>query len=121
TGLGLTDRTGVTVIAGDCLTADSLDTAINVMGPKAGLELIDNTPGTAAFIVRATDHGPELYESRQFKTFVVAPPNDQSNRPEHPATRLAAKGSTRSWRHGAATCRSDLRPRIRPCIFAEAP
>jgi thiamine biosynthesis lipoprotein len=71
TGLGLTDRTGVTVIAGDCITADSLDTAINVMGPQAGLRLIESTPGTAAFIVRATDHEPELYESRRFKTFVV--------------------------------------------------
>ena len=71
TGLGLTDRTGVTVIAGDCITADSLDTAINVMGPKAGLKLIENTPGTAAFIVRATDHEPEIYESPGFETFVV--------------------------------------------------
>jgi FAD:protein FMN transferase len=76
TGLGLTDRTGVTVIAGDCLTADSLDTAINVMGPKAGLEIIENTPGAAAFIVRATDHEPEIYESPRFKAFVVAAPND---------------------------------------------
>ncbi|MBI3838710.1 MAG: FAD:protein FMN transferase [Planctomycetia bacterium] len=75
TGLGLTDRTAVTVIAGDCITADGLDTAINVMGPKAGLELIEKTPGTAAFIVRATDDEPQLFESRRFKMFVVPDQN----------------------------------------------
>ncbi len=55
TGLGLTDRSGVTVIAPDCITADSLDTAVSVMGPTTGLALIENTPGAAAFIVRVTD------------------------------------------------------------------
>jgi thiamine biosynthesis lipoprotein len=71
TGLGLTDRSGVTVIAGDCISADSLATAVSAMGPRAGLELIEKIPGAAAFIVRATDREPEIYQSRRFETFVV--------------------------------------------------
>ena len=76
TGLGMTDRTGVGVIAKDCITADSLDTAISVMGPQAGLELIETIPGAAAFIVRPTEDEPEIYESRHFKDF-LAPDKQQ--------------------------------------------
>lgn len=47
TGLGLTDHSLVTVIAPDCLTADSLATAVSVLGPARGLDLIERTPGTA--------------------------------------------------------------------------
>jgi thiamine biosynthesis lipoprotein len=71
TGLGMTDRLGVTVIAPDCITADSLDTAASVMGVKAGLKLIEETPGAAAFMVRPTDGEPEVFESRRFGAFVV--------------------------------------------------
>ena len=72
TGLGLTDRSGVTVIGPDCTTADSLATAVSVLGPEAGLALVEKTPGAAAFIVRATDNGePETFASRRFKTFLV--------------------------------------------------
>ena len=49
TGVGLTDHSIVTVIAPDNMTADALASAVSVLGPKAGLELIDATPGTAAW------------------------------------------------------------------------
>jgi FAD:protein FMN transferase len=55
TGLGLTDRGSVTVVARDCITADSFATAVSVLGPKRGLKLIDETPGAAALIVRNID------------------------------------------------------------------
>jgi thiamine biosynthesis lipoprotein len=71
TGLGMTDRLGVTVIARDCITADSLDTAVSVMGPQAGLKLIEETPGGAAFMVRPTDGEPQVFESRRFGAFVA--------------------------------------------------
>jgi len=74
TGLGMTDRVGVGVIAKDCITADSLDTAISVLGPKAGLELIESIPSAAAFIVRPTEGKPEVFESRRFRDFVVPTP-----------------------------------------------
>jgi thiamine biosynthesis lipoprotein len=77
TGLGVTDRVGVAVIARDCLTADSLDTAASVLGPKAALALIESTPGAEAFIVRPTDGEPEILESRGFKAFVV--PNRETS------------------------------------------
>lgn len=75
TGLGLTDQVGVAIIAPDCMTADALDTAVAVLGPHAGLDLVAKTPGTSAFIVRPTDGEPEVFESPAFKNFVVPPPN----------------------------------------------
>ncbi len=75
TGLGLTDRSGVTVIARDCTTADSLATAVSVLGPKAGLKLVEATPGAAAFIVRATDEGVETFESSRFGEYVIEEPS----------------------------------------------
>jgi thiamine biosynthesis lipoprotein len=63
----------VAVIAPDCMTADSLDTAVAVLGAKAGLKLIEDTPGVAAFIVRPTDGAPEIYQSQRFGAFVVSP------------------------------------------------
>jgi thiamine biosynthesis lipoprotein len=73
TGLGLTDRTSVTVIARDCTTADSLATAVSVLGPTAGLKLIADTPGTAVWIVHPADGGKwEAFESPGFRNFVDA-------------------------------------------------
>jgi thiamine biosynthesis lipoprotein len=66
TGVGLTDRSGVVVVARDCMSADSLATAVSVLGPAKGLALIDETPGAAALIVRAPDDKVEVHESRRF-------------------------------------------------------
>jgi thiamine biosynthesis lipoprotein len=67
TGLGLTDRSGVTVIAPDCMTADSMATAVSVLGPAAGLELVEATPGAAAFIVQAVEGDkPRTFASSRF-------------------------------------------------------
>jgi thiamine biosynthesis lipoprotein len=51
TGLGLTERSSVTVIAPDGISADALATAVCVLGPERGLKLIAAAPGTAALIV----------------------------------------------------------------------
>jgi thiamine biosynthesis lipoprotein len=70
TGMGLTDRSGVTVIARDCITADSLATAVSVLGPREGLALVEKTPGAAALVVRATgNESPESFESARFHDF----------------------------------------------------
>lgn len=53
TGLGLTDHSLVTVIAPDCTTADSLATAVSILGPARGLRLIRTIPGVDARCVRA--------------------------------------------------------------------
>jgi thiamine biosynthesis lipoprotein len=74
TGLGLTDHSSVTVIAADCITADSLASAASVLGPKRGLKLIDDTPGAAALIVRAPEGTVEVHESCRWKGHPVAEP-----------------------------------------------
>lgn len=48
TGLGLTERCSVTVIAPDGITADALATAVSVLGPERGMKLIESQPCTAA-------------------------------------------------------------------------
>jgi thiamine biosynthesis lipoprotein len=48
TGLGVAGRTAVMVIAPDCTTADARATALNVLGPRDGLEAVTRFPGTAA-------------------------------------------------------------------------
>ena len=51
TGLGLTDRSLVIVVARDGISADSLTKAVAVLGPGRGLEFVDKYPerrGTCA-------------------------------------------------------------------------
>ncbi len=58
TGLGLTGRMAVTVIAPDAATADALATAISVMGSLEGLALVEFLPGIEALILRITEPCP---------------------------------------------------------------
>ena len=51
TGLGLTSRVAVTVLAGDGLTTDSLATAVSVLGPERGRPLA-RTYGVRSLFVR---------------------------------------------------------------------
>jgi FAD:protein FMN transferase len=76
TGLGLTDRSAVTVVAPDCITADSVTKAVLVLGPTAGLALIDATPNAAAIIVRAPDGRAEVHESLRAKDLRFAAPRE---------------------------------------------
>lgn len=62
TGLGLTKRCSVTVIARDGITADALATAVSVLGPERGLCFIDTQPRAAALI--ATLNGDKLISQR---------------------------------------------------------
>ena len=74
TGAGLTDHGLVTVIARDGLTADSLATAVSVLGPGPGLQLIERTPGAAARVVRQPGERIEAMESRRFSQWEEPPP-----------------------------------------------
>ena len=64
TGIGLTDHSLVTVIAPDCMTADSLATSVSVLGPVAGMDLIERTPRVEASIVRKPGEELEIISSR---------------------------------------------------------
>jgi thiamine biosynthesis lipoprotein len=65
TGIGLTDHSLVTVLAPTSIVADSLATAVSVMGPRAGLELVEETPRAAALILRSPAGELEVWESRR--------------------------------------------------------
>jgi len=67
TGLGLTDHSSVTVVAPDGATADALASAVSVLGPEAGMKLVEATPGAAALIVRSLEGEVETSESVQWK------------------------------------------------------
>lgn len=73
TGVGLTDHSLVTILAKDGLTADSLATAVSVLGPDAGLRLVDRTRGAAALILRAPDGILRESTSRRFSDWLPAP------------------------------------------------
>lgn len=82
TGIGLTNRCQVTVIARDGLTSDSLGTAVSVLGPSAGLRLIERTPGAAALILEASEARVLEHQSRRLKRWFVETP--VSERPRGP-------------------------------------
>lgn len=69
TGLGLTDQSRVTVIAADGITADSLASAISVLGPKQGIRLLNQKPGTACLILRNENGQIATYESACFSSY----------------------------------------------------
>jgi FAD:protein FMN transferase len=73
TGLGLTEPSSVTVVARDGTTADSLATAVSVLGPLRGLELIERNEGAAALIVRKAEEKLETRESRNLSEFEIKP------------------------------------------------
>ena len=66
TGLPLTNRIAVTVIAPDATTADALASAISVLGPDDGLALLESFPFSWARIVLQTDEGPRIVQSADF-------------------------------------------------------
>jgi thiamine biosynthesis lipoprotein len=70
TGLGLTGRRSVTVIALRGVTADSMTKAVSVLPPEQALKLVDETPGAAAYIVVLDPDGmPVVTASKRFEQF----------------------------------------------------
>lgn len=72
TGMALTDHCSVTVVAPNATTTDGLSTGISVLGPKAGLAVVEKLPGVAAFIVRKPEGKAETYESSRWRQFGAA-------------------------------------------------
>jgi thiamine biosynthesis lipoprotein len=70
TGLGLTGRRSVTVIAPNGTTADSMTKAVSVLPSDQALKLVEDTPGAAAFIVILDkDEKPVATTSKRFAQF----------------------------------------------------
>jgi len=55
TGLGLTNRIAVTIIAPNGVTSDGLSTALSMLGEEKGRALLKSYPGVQAYIRRAKD------------------------------------------------------------------
>jgi thiamine biosynthesis lipoprotein len=66
TGVALTGRSAVAVIAPRGATADALATAVAVLGPDEGLALVEATEGAAAWIARETPAGVRRIASRRW-------------------------------------------------------
>lgn len=77
TGLGLTGRSSVTVVAADGATSDSTATAVSVLGPEAGLALVEATEGAEALIVAESGPGQpdRVLASDGLGRLLVAPPD----------------------------------------------
>jgi thiamine biosynthesis lipoprotein len=65
TGLGLTNRIQVTLIARDAATSDGLDTGLCVLGPKRALRAVESQPHVAAIILTKEDETNHIWKSRR--------------------------------------------------------
>jgi FAD:protein FMN transferase len=67
TGLGLTERIQVSIVAPDATATDGLATAVSVMGKVAGLRLIEQESRTAAIVLVPNQGGKmEAFPSKRF-------------------------------------------------------
>jgi FAD:protein FMN transferase len=69
TGLGLTERTSVTVIAPTAIQADAYATAICVMGPERGARLAEQTPGMACLFLTVRDNEPVAVRTSRWEGY----------------------------------------------------
>ena len=66
TGLGLTTRSSVTVVAADATTADALASAVSVLGFDRGMQLVDRTRGVEALLVTLRDGRLHVARSKRW-------------------------------------------------------
>jgi len=72
TGWPVRDMASVTVVAPDAITADALATAVSVLGPQKGIELIDGLEGVECMIIARTgDEGVEVLYSEGFARYLL--------------------------------------------------
>ncbi|HEX3999866.1 MAG TPA: FAD:protein FMN transferase [Pirellulales bacterium] len=71
TGIALTVHSSTTIVGPDCTATDGMGTALGVMGPKAGIALVDRLPGMAAYVARQEGDKLAAYESHRFHDFEV--------------------------------------------------
>ena len=67
TGIGLTGRSMVTVVAPSGIVADGWDTPLEIIGPERGIRLVEALPGAAVRIVRQQGDAVEVFESSAWK------------------------------------------------------
>lgn len=72
-GMGISRDITVSVIARNGIEADSLATAVSVLGPERGLALLEQQPGVSALILLNKDGRARLLESASFGTVRTLP------------------------------------------------
>jgi thiamine biosynthesis lipoprotein len=70
TGVGLTERSSVSVLAANATTADALASAISVLGTEEGYALLQRTSCVEGMIVRQTDRGVKTCKSPGFERWL---------------------------------------------------
>jgi len=76
TGLGLTNRIQVTMLAPNATTTDALATAVSVLGPQRGMALVNSLPKTAALIFTKQGDRKQMLTSKRFKKVAGAITNE---------------------------------------------
>src|SRR3984885_12594419 len=69
TGLGITRRVSVTVIAPTGLISDGLDSAAAILGPATGIKMLESTPGISGRYIELTKDGPKTKEFGDFSRY----------------------------------------------------
>lgn len=72
TGVGLTVRRSVTVVAPKGISADAMASALSVLGPRRGIELVEQCKHTAALIAQQEDGRLRVVESREFAGWEIS-------------------------------------------------
>ena len=67
TGMAMTGRRSVTIVAPDGTTSDALATAVAVLGWAKGLRLVDATPGAAGLVMEEAAAGVRIHESAEWR------------------------------------------------------
>ena len=71
TGIGLTVRRSVTVVAREGVTADAWDTALSVMDPGQALKTIKDVPGAEVQYTWETPKGSQVIQSPGFVKYLI--------------------------------------------------
>jgi thiamine biosynthesis lipoprotein len=66
TGLGLTQRSSVTVVARDATAADALASTVSVLGPERGVQLVETLPGVEVRMLTIKDGQVRVHRSSGF-------------------------------------------------------
>ena len=69
TGWGIAGRSSVSVIAPRGIDADSIASAVSILGPEKGLKLVEDTPGAAVLIIVEQEGSQKSYTSSRFAGF----------------------------------------------------
>lgn len=67
TGYGISGRSSVSVIAPRGIDADSIASAVSILGPEKGLELVEAMPGAAALVIIEQEREQKAFRSRRFQ------------------------------------------------------